>query len=224
MNTKIHLAKALKERGNYTKSEIKRLMLENRVLVNGKYLPLSYNVLDNDIITVDGNVLEKVPYVYYLYHKPVGIICTNNSNVSDSLVNNIKFQYRVFSVGRLDKETSGLLILTNDGTFSNSLMDPLSHVEKEYIVKVKYPITDEFIEDMKRPILLRGKLTKEAVVSKIDEYHFNIIIEEGKYHQIRRMVIHNKNTVVELKRIRIGQYKLDNLLENEIKEFTLGDE
>lgn len=221
---KIHLAKALKERGNYTKSEVYKLIEEKRVLVNNKLQPLSYIVNDNDIITVDNKILEKVEKVYYLYHKPTGIICTNNLNIKDNIVEKLNFEQRVFCVGRLDKETSGLIILTNDGKFSDSLMNPNSHVEKEYIVKVKYPITDKFLNDLEKPIYLRGKLTTSAKVKQIDEYTFNIIISEGKYHQIRRLVIYNKNTVVSLKRIRIGKYLLSNLTENEIKQFNIGDD
>ena len=220
---KIHLAKALKERGNYTKSEIKELINQNRVLVNNKIEALSYIVKDNDIITVDNIVLDKVSKVYYLYHKPVGVVCTNKKDIENSIVNKLKFNQRVFCVGRLDKETSGLLILTNDGLFSNSLMNPNSLIEKEYIVKVKYPITEEFIHNMEKPIILRGKQTLPASVKKIDDFTFKIIITEGKYHQIRRLVIYNKNTVVALKRIRIDKYNLSDLKENGIREFKIGD-
>lgn len=221
---KIHLAKALKERGNFTKSEVYKLIEENRVLVNNKIESLSYIVNDDDIITVDNNVLEKVEKIYYLYHKPVGVICTNNLNIKDNIIEKLNLKQRVFCVGRLDKDTSGLIILTNDGKFSDSLMNPNSHVEKEYIVKVKYPITEKFITDLEKPIILRGKETLSAKVKRIDEYTFNIIISEGKYHQIRRLVIYNKNTVISLKRIRIGKYNLSNLQENELKQFNLGDD
>ena len=107
--------------------------------------------------------------------------------------------------------------------FSDSLMNPLSHVEKEYIVEVKYQITDAFLENMEKPILLRGKLTTEATVNKIDDYTFKIILKEGKYHQIRRLVIYNHNTVVSLKRIRIGKYYLSDLKENELRKINIGD-
>lgn len=220
---KVHLAKALKERGNYTKSEVYKLIEENRVLVNGIKQPLSYVVLENDIITVDNIKLEKVEKVYYLYHKPIGVICTNNKNIKNNIIDKLNLENRVFCVGRLDKDTSGLLILTNDGMFSDSLMNPLSHVEKEYIVEVKYQITDTFLENMKKPILLRGKLTTEAFVNKIDDYTFKIILKEGKYHQIRRLVIYNHNTVVSLKRIRIGKYYLSDLKENELRKINIGD-
>lgn len=215
---KVHLAKALKERGNYTKSQIKQLIKENKVLVNEKIQPLSYIVLEDDIITVDGKQLKKVPYVYYLYHKPKGVVCTNNVNIKGNIVEKLNLPFRVFCVGRLDKDTSGLIILTNDGVFSNSIINSNNDIEKEYIVKVKYPITLEFLENLKKPINLRGKVTKPAIVSKIDEYTFSIIITEGKYHQIRRLVTYNQNTVLELKRIRIDIYLLNDLEENSILE------
>lgn len=221
---KVHLAKALKERGNYTKSEVKKLINENRVHVNKKIQPLSYIINDDDIITVDEKVLEKVEKVYYLYNKPRGIICTNNLNIKDNIIDKLNLKQRVFCVGRLDKETSGLIILTNDGKFSDSLMNPKAHVEKEYIVTVMYPITESFINNLQKPIILRGQLTTPAHVKQIDEYTFNITISEGKYHQIRRLVIYNKNTVVSLKRIRIGKYKLSDLKDNQLIQFNLGDD
>lgn len=216
--SKIHLAKALKERGNFTKSEVKDLISNSRVLVNETKKPLSYIVDESDIITVDGKVLEKVEKVYYLYHKPCGVICTNNLKIQNNIVNSLNLDKRVFSVGRLDKDTSGLLILTNDGEFANSIINGNNEIEKEYVVTVKYYLTDEFLENITKPILLRGKFTKGAIVEKLDDFTFKIIITEGKYHQIRRLVIYNKNTVVSLKRIRISNFLLGNLKENELRE------
>lgn len=98
MNTssKVHLAKYLKECGNYTKSQVQDLIKQKRVLVNHHYYPLSYIVKESDIIRVDGMVLSKVPYVYYLYHKPVGIVCTNNLNIKNNIIKQVNLPYRVF--------------------------------------------------------------------------------------------------------------------------------
>lgn len=213
---KIRLYKILKERGNYTKSQIINLIKENRVLVNDEIKPLSYIINQFDIVTVDNQILQKVPYVYYLYHKPVGIVCSNNQSVKNNIFDHLKLPIRVFCVGRLDKDTSGLIILTNDGQFANQIINSQSNIEKEYIVEVKYLITDEFIKNLEKPIVLRNKISKGAKVKKIDDYHFDIIILEGMYHQIRRLVIYNHNQVTKLKRIRIGKYQLNNLKEDEL--------
>ena len=105
------------------KEQVFKLIKENKVLVNEKIQPLSYIVLEDDIITVDGKQLKKVPYVYYLYHKPKGVVCTNNVNIKGNIVEKLNLPFRVFCVGRLDKDTSGLIILTNDGVFSNSIIN-----------------------------------------------------------------------------------------------------
>lgn len=216
--SKTHLAKYLKECGNFTKSEVKELILKNRVLVNNRIEPLSYIIRDDDIITIDGKTIKKVPLVYYIYNKPIGIVCTNNTKVDKSITNTLNLPYRVFCVGRLDKQTRGLILLTNDGHLANNLLNPASHVEKEYIVQVKYPIDNNFIEEISKPIILRGKTTLPAKAYLIDNYTFGIILKEGKYHQIRRLVIYNHNTVVDLIRIRFGNILLNGLQEGTIKE------
>lgn len=218
LTTKKHLAKFVKETGNFTKSEVKKLINEKRILVNGKLESLAYIVQDTDYITLDNKELKRVPLVYYIYNKPKGIICSNRTDAENNLVNRLNLPYRVFSVGRLDKDSHGLLILTNDGQFAHNLLNPVSHVEKEYIVKVKYPIDEIFIQNISKPIILRNKETLPCNAYLIDDYTFKIILNEGKYHQIRRLVIYNHNTVVDLYRIRIGDITLDNLEEGKIKE------
>lgn len=167
--------------------------------------------------------LSKVPYVYYLYHKPVGVICTNNLNIKNNIINQVNLPYRVFCVGRLDKESSGLIILTNDGAFSNYLANSYENVEKEYIVTLEKPIDQKLLESLKTPITIRNKITKETIVKIINDNSFQIILTDGKYHQIRRLVIRGGNTVKTLKRIRIGKYMLNELKENEILKFNGGN-
>ena len=194
-----------------TKKEISKLKEEGRILVNDIPASLTTNVLDDDIVKVDGKVIKKTPFVYYLYNKPVGIVCTNNKEVVDSIKNNIDINVRVYPIGRLDKESHGLLILTNDATFTHNVLG--KHYEKEYVVEVRDKISDEFIEEMPKSMVLRGKATLPCKVERLDDYHFSIILNEGKYHQIRRMVVARGNKVVDLKRIRIGNITLDTLEE-----------
>ena len=222
-NEKIHLAKYIKTYGNYTKSTIKELIEKKKVKVNDSYQPLSYIIKDNDKVYVDDLLLEKVPYVYYLYHKPVGIICTNNINVKGNIISHLNFSNRIFCVGRLDKNTSGLIILTNDGIFANNINNPNKHIEKEYIVTLKEKITNDFLIKIQESIIIRGKETKPINYILIDDYNLKIIICEGKYHQIRKLVSNAKNKVVALKRIRIGNILLDDLEEDKIKEINIKD-
>ena len=118
---------------------------------------------------------------------------------------------------------SGLLILTNDGVFSNKLINGKNHIEKEYLVKVKDKITDDFIVNMSKSVVLRGKTTKECVVNKIDDYTFSIVLTEGMYRQIRRMVKINGNFVIDLYRFRIGNILINDLKEDEIRLINIDD-
>ena len=173
------------------------------------------------MITYKGKVIDKEDFVYYLYNKPKGLVCTNDLTNKDSYLKTINLEKRVFCVGRLDKESSGLIILTNDGQYTNELLNPITHVEKEYIVKVKERIDQEFIEKVQKPVVLKGKLTKENKSYLIDEYTFGIILTEGKYHQIRKCVKLAGNFVVELKRIRIGKYSIESVQEGEVLKIDI---
>ena len=199
-----------------TRSEITKLHEQKKILVNNTFVNLTYDVLDIDSVSVDGKVVKKVPFVYYLYNKPQGIVCTNNKDVADSIRNNLDIPFRIYPIGRLDKESRGLLILTNDSSFTHKVLS--THYEKEYIVRVKDKISDEFITNMPKSMVLRGKDTLPCKVEKVDDYHFLITLNEGKYHQIRRMVVARGNKVIDLQRIRIGNIKLDDLEEGSYKK------
>ena len=205
----------VKNNANLTRSEVTSLQNDGRILVNGKIVSLTTDIIDSDIVTIDNNIIRKKPFVYYLYNKPIGIICTNNKKVAGSILNHIDIEERVYPIGRLDKESRGLLILTNDSNLCHQVLS--NHFEKEYIVKVKDKITNDFITAMPLSVLLRGKATLPCKVSQVDDYHFKIILVEGKYHQIRRMVVLHGNKVVDLKRIRIGNIWLNDLEEGKTK-------
>ena len=212
----------LKNNADLTKSELMKLFNENRILVNGEATTLLYEVSDSDVITIDGKIINELKKVYYIYNKPIGITCTN-STLKEGNLKDLNLPQRVFALGRLDKDSHGLLILTNDGALSNSLMNSDKHVEKEYIVKVKNLITDEFIKKMSSGVVIDGKLTKEALVSKIDDFTFKIILTEGRNRQIRKMTKVCLNQVVDLERIRIGKASLGDLNLGEVKEVKFND-
>ena len=149
----MRLMSYVKSYGGYTKSELNDLQLKNRILVNGMKKNLTYIIKENDIITIDGKIIDVIPNEYYLYNKPIGIVCTNDLNVKGNIITHLNLKNRVFSVGRLDKDSHGLLILTNDGNLSNQLINGNNHIEKEYLVTVKDKITLEFINNMRKELL-----------------------------------------------------------------------
>lgn len=206
-----------------TKSELNKMQEQGLILVNGEKKNLTYIIKEGDVVTVCNKVIKEVPNQYFIYNKPIGVVCTNDLNVKNNIISHLNLKDRLFCVGRLDKDSHGLLILTNDGVFSNKLINGKNHIEKEYLVKVKDKITDDFIVNMSKSVVLRGKTTKECVVNKIDDYTFSIVLTEGMYRQIRRMVKINGNFVIDLYRFRIGNILINDLKEDEIRLINIDD-
>ena len=204
--------------GNYTKGEIKALYADGKILINNELLPLSCPIRDGDIVTINNRVIENnIEFKYYKYYKPRGVLSVINDK-PDSLINFIPRDIKLSPAGRLDKESEGLLILSNDGKFINELINSDYSHEKEYIVEVKYPITNEFLEGIRGPHVIRGRATTPMRVERIDAFHLDLILYEGIYHQIRTIIKENNNVVLSLKRIRVRNYTLDDMLPNEIRE------
>lgn len=168
---------------------------------------------EHDRIEVDGKVLEdRAQMLYYVMNKPIGL--EMRSVVPDELQN------KVFPVGRLDKDTSGLLILTNDGVLAYRLTHPKFYHEKEYEVKTEQPITDGALKKMQNGLKILGKITKPATIKRISARRFTISITEGRNRQIRRMCQKIGSTIKELKRIRIVTLRDDRLEEGEIRKLS----
>lgn len=199
----------VKNNGGYTKSEVMKLYHENRILVNETIQNLSYNLKDSDIITIDNKVIEKKSFVYFLYNKPKGVICTNDENVSGNIKKTIGFDIRIYPVGRLDKDTHGLIILTNDNKFTHYVLES-KKIDKEYVVTLKEDVTNTILERLKESIIINGKKTIPATIKKINERQVSITLFEGKYHQVRELVKRAGGILVDLMRIRIGNISLDN--------------
>ena len=195
-----------------TKSEVMALDKEGKILVNGKKENLSRNIRAGEVVTVDGKIVEEISFSYFIYNKPKGVICTNNKNVQNNILNNIDIEKRVYPVGRLDKDTHGLLILTNDNKLTHYVLES-KKIEKEYLCIVKNKIDDEFLNSLTDSIIIHGKPTIPAKVKKKDDYSFYITLMDGRYHEIRKLVIHGGNTLLDLERIRIGNIILDDNLE-----------
>lgn len=214
----MRLYNLLKNSLGLTRLELTEYMNKHKVTVNNIIVPLSTIINPNDIISIDGNKIEMIQFHYYLYYKPRGILSTI-SNKDTSYINQINIPFKVTPAGRLDKESEGLMVLSNDGNFLNKITGDKNEHEKEYIVKVSKSITIDFLNDMGKSYLMDGKMTKPAKVKKIDDYTFSIILFEGLYHQIRRLVQICNNNVVELKRIRISDYYLNDMKPGDIIEF-----
>ena len=203
-----------------TKSELMKLYNDNKILVNNKIEKLTYKLNQNDIVTVENKIIEAFPFEYYLYNKPKGIL-SMISDKDESYINQINVDKKLMVAGRLDKDSEGLMILSNDPSFINKIMGDKSNIDKEYIVTLFNKIDDDFIKKMSGDIYIRNKLLKPIKLEIIDDYNFKIILNEGMYHQIRKMVILSGNRVKKLVRIRIGNYKLDNIKPNELVKIDI---
>lgn len=186
-----------------SRREADALILEGKVAINGQTAVLGDKVLETDNVEVflDGQEKE---LVYLAYNKPRGIITHSPQYGEKSIENITKFPCKVYPVGRLDKDSHGLIILTNDGRVTGKLLEPVNFHEKEYIVKVDRSITPSFLKHMEDGVELDdGYQTRKAKVKKIDEDNFSIILTEGKKRQIRRMCESLGRNVTDLKRTRI---------------------
>ena len=149
--------------------------------------------------------------VYIVLNKPVGIICTADESKEENIIKYMNYKDYIFPIGRLDKDSQGLIILTNDGELANDILEAENGHEKEYIVTVDKDITDEFLEGMRNGVRIKDKITKKCIVEKIEEKVFKIILTQGLNRQIRKMCLNFGFKVQKLERIRILNIKLDDL-------------
>lgn len=204
--------KAISDTGYCSRRVADGLIDSGRVTVNGQVAVMGLKVTAEDEIRVDGNLIShKPPTVYIALNKPRGIECTTNRKTRNNIVDFVKHKERIFPVGRLDKDSEGLILLTNDGDIVNKILRARNNHEKEYIVRVNRPINAEFIRRMGQGVPILGTVTRKSVVEKLDDYTFRIILTQGLNRQIRRMCEYLGYTVVALKRIRIMNILLGDL-------------
>jgi 23S rRNA pseudouridine2604 synthase len=195
-----------------SRREADALIEKGVVLINGKKAKIGDKVNEGDKVTVNAKAAEVMKkYVYFAFNKPRGIVTSSPRDGQKSIKDITYSADDVFPVGRLDKNSRGLLILTNDGRINDKLLNPEHDHEKEYVVEVNKPITNIFLKVMSQGVQLEDFKTKPAVVEKKDETTFNITLTEGKKHQIRRMCTNLGWEVVDLKRIRVMGVKLGTL-------------
>lgn len=202
----------LVKRMQISNAKAKEIISANIVLVNTKKINENIFINETDRVELNGKIIQEAKkFIYVALHKPKGIECTLNTEIPNNLISFIHFSEKLFPVGRLDKESEGLLILTNDGLLFNKTINPKSEVEKEYIVTVNKILTDDFINLMSRGVDILGQTTLPCYVKKIDDFTFQIILVQGLNRQIRRMCYKLDYLVTSLKRIRIGNVYLNNL-------------
>lgn len=211
-NSKKRINKFIRETGICSRREADSMIEQGRVKINGRKAELGDKVDFNDYIEVDGKLINDKPELIYIaLNKPRGITCTTESHVKGNIVDFVNYPERIFPIGRLDKDSEGLIFLTNDGDIVNKILRAGNNHEKEYIVTVDKPITNKFIKDMSNGVPILDTVTKKCFVEKISKYKFKIILTQGLNRQIRRMCSYLGYNVVKLKRIRIMNVTLENL-------------
>lgn len=229
-NQEIRINKYLSQSGICSRREADRIIESGRVSVNKQPATLGTKVTEGDLVEVDGRVVSSVDkLILLLLNKPVGIECTTDLKNKDNIISFLNYNERVFPVGRLDKNSEGLILLTNNGELSDKLMRGANYHEKEYIVTVDKRVTKEFVEKMSKGIPLVDEehnlntVTRECVVEKLGEYTFRIILTQGLNRQIRRMCRYLSYQVVKLKRVRIMNIELGNLATGKYRKATAGE-
>lgn len=213
METKeIRLNKYISDAGVCSRRQADKLIEEGRVTINGRTAVTGQKVMPADRVAVNGKAINvQDSRVLLLFHKPRGIVCTAEKREKNNVIKYLNYPVRITYAGRLDKDSEGLLLMTNDGDLINRMMRARNGHEKEYIVKVNKPVTDDFIKGMSQGVPILDTVTRPCIVEKTGKYTFRIILTQGLNRQIRRMCEHFHYQVETLKRIRIMNLELGNL-------------
>lgn len=199
----MRINKLLSNYGYCSRKEVRRLIEEKRIIVNGKICEQGQWVEESDDIFLDGEKVQKKEKIYIALNKPRGIVCTSSREIKDNIIDFLNYKDYVFPVGRLDKESEGLILMTNDGDLANMILSSESYHEKEYIVTLDKDFDDEFIYKMSNGVNILGTVTRPCKLTRINNNTFNIILTQGLNRQIRRMCKTFGYSVIKLERIRI---------------------
>ncbi|WP_341226962.1 23S rRNA pseudouridine(2604) synthase RluF [uncultured Arcticibacterium sp.] len=228
--TLTRINKFLSEAGYCSRRAADKLIEEGRVTINGVVPEMGTKIAEGDEVAVDGKLISrpKEDFIYIALNKPVGIVCTTDVGVEkDNIIDFVNHPKRIFPIGRLDKPSEGLIFLTNDGDMVNKILRARNNHEKEYIVSVNKPVTNNFIQRMGMGVPILETITKKCFVEQTGKFEFKIILTQGLNRQIRRMCEHLDYRVTKLKRVRIMNVKLDmpvgkwrNLSDKEMREIN----
>ena len=217
------LNKFISESGLCSRREADRFIEKGNVFINGKRAKIGDQVLAGDRVMVNGHNIEpkeESNFILLAFNKPVGITSTTESNVRDNIVDYVNYSERIFPIGRLDKDSSGLIFLTNNGDIVNKILRAGNKHEKEYVVTVNKPITEDFIFEMSNGVPILGVNTRKCKVRQVSTFVFNIILIQGLNRQIRRMCEHFGYEVTKLERTRIMNINLKGIPTGEFRALT----
>ena len=221
------LNKHIAETGFCSRREADRLVADRRVTVNGQPAGVGAVVGEGDTVLVDGQPLKartarsgKRRHVYIALNKPVGVTCTTESSVKGNIVDFVGHEQRIFPIGRLDKDSEGLILLTSNGDIVNEILRAENRHQKEYLVAVNKPVTDEFLRGMSRGVRIHNQMTLPCRTTRIAKFGFRIVLEQGLNRQIRLMADAFGYRVTQLRRVRIDNIKLGALKPGQWRNLT----
>lgn len=218
----MRINKFLSEAGVCSRRGADKWIDDKRVKINDELATLGSQVEDSDVVKVDNKVITiDKGYVYIALNKPRGITSTTEKHIKGNVVDYVNHPERIFHIGRLDKDSEGLLLLTSDGDIVNEILRSENHHEKEYVVTVDKPITKEFIKNMSNGVVILNQKTLPAKLEQLNDKTFKIILTQGLNRQIRRMCETLGYNVKKLKRIRIMNIKLDGIKYGEWRDLTV---
>jgi 23S rRNA pseudouridine2604 synthase len=217
----VRLNKYISETGVCSRREADKWIEAGRVTLNGQLASLGTQVAEGDEVRVDGATIGmKKKQVYIALNKPVGIICTTEANIEDNIIDHVGYPERIFPVGRLDRASEGLILLTNNGDIVNEILRSENNHEKEYLVTVDRPITDLSLRMLASGVKIMGELTKPSKVARLNAQSFRIILTQGLNRQIRRMCSALGYKAQRLQRVRIMNIHLGNLQPGQWRHLT----
>ena len=223
----MRLNKYISDTGFCSRREADRLIAAGRVSVNGERGRVTQELVEGDDVRIDGQKLAarsasagKRRHVYIALNKPVGITCTTESGVKGNIVDFVDHEQRIFPIGRLDKDSEGLILLTSNGDIVNEILRAENKLEKEYLVATNRQVSEEFLRGMSRGVPVHGQMTLPCRTGKLGPFGFRITLVQGLNRQIRLMAAHFGYRVKQLMRVRIGPVKLGHLKPGQWRNLT----
>lgn len=221
MESQVRINKFFTQQGFCSRRAADRMIEDGRIRINGRVAVLGDQVADDDVVTVDGSVVKSRPCsVYLAYHKPVGVTSTTELHVKGNILQAVGHPERIFPIGRLDKDSSGLILLTNDGDIVNRILRAQFGHEREYVVAVDRPYSPSFLRRMEQGVPVLGEKTRPCRTTQVDATTFRITLTEGRNRQLRRMCAALGYRVVRLMRVRIMHIRLGDLPVGKWRELT----
>lgn len=208
----VRLNKYLSDSGICSRREADKLIADGKVTIDGEIAAMGTKVSKGQKVAVNGKIIQKdEKLVLIAFNKPRGIVCTTDRREPNNIIDYINYGSRIYPIGRLDKDSEGLILLTNHGDIVNKILRAGNNHEKEYIVKVNKPITQKFLDGMKSGVPILDTVTKECKIEALDKFTFRIILTQGLNRQIRRMCEYFDYRVITLERVRVMNVKLGRL-------------